>query len=442
MELPERLSSLIKSFFEALQREEIRYAVLRNFEKLPFETSRDIDIYIKPSDYPLTYKILNDLLKEYDYLLAKETSKFKYSKIIITDSKNVSENFFQIDFFMNENLYGNDFFEQSEWEFSTNQNNISIPSKFCYLSSLLMTSTFHGDIKKRYIEILRKEFKDQTLFEEINIFLKKKIGASMSKAIIDEINQGNTNFPSIRLKSRLIFTSKRFLKNPLRSLVNHSKFIWFHMKLLINPPGKFIVFIGPDGSGKTSTISDVRKKISPELFTSVVSFHGKVPILPELKDILRIILFKRKSDIKDTKNHPDHRHIESIKAIKFKYVYITYYAFNQILMLPLLYIWKWRNRIIIGDRYFYDYFFQNGFNWEKTFLLKLLSKIIPRPDHTIYLKNTPEVLYSRKREITIQEISRQLQLIDKFKGNFHNLIEVNTDKDINFVSKEIISKII
>ena len=47
-----------------------------------------------------------------------------------------------------------------------------------------MTSIFHGDIKKRYIEILRKEFKDQALFEEINIFLKKKIGASDAEAVV------------------------------------------------------------------------------------------------------------------------------------------------------------------------------------------------------------------------------------------------------------------
>jgi thymidylate kinase len=110
-------------------------------------------------------------------------------------------------------------------------------------------------------------------------------------------------------------------------------------------------------------------------------------------------------------------------------------------MLPRLFIWRWRNRIVIGDRYFYDYYIQNGFNWRSTFYLDLLTYLIPKPDYTIYLKNTAEVVFSRKPEISIDEILRQIDLIETHKGKFSKVLEFNTDKSAAEISRQIIKEV-
>ena len=133
--------------------------------------------------------------------------------------------------------------------------------------------------------------------------------------------------------------------------------------------------------------------------------------------------------------------IQSIPDVKLKYAYVTYYAMNHLLMLPRLFIWRWRNRIVIGDRYFYDYYIQNGYNWGSTIYLDLINYLIPKPDYTILLKNTPEIVFSRKAEISIDEIQRQIDLIEIHKSKFSKVLEFYTDKSAAEISRQIIKEL-
>ena len=125
MKLSTNLTSLLKFFFDSLAKNNIKYAVLRNYEKLPYETSRDIDLYIDQKDYPKVFEILSKISDDHGVSIIKETSKFKYRKVILTDSSLAFDYFFQLDFFMNENLFGIDFFHSEEWETIKNPENNS-----------------------------------------------------------------------------------------------------------------------------------------------------------------------------------------------------------------------------------------------------------------------------------------------------------------------------
>jgi thymidylate kinase len=441
MELSTSLISLIKCFFEALSEKNIDYAVLRNYEKLPFETSRDIDLYLDQSNYALAFQCLSEAAEKNGFFVVKETQKFKYRKVIISNSESPFDNFFQFDFFMNENLFGNDFFSSLEWHTSVHpDNNLKIPTKLCFVVSLLLTSVFHGDIKSRYIKTINIELADDRLLTEVKTILYKKLGRKVTDSLLCEIRAGNSQFPKLRAKSRLIFSLKHFFGKPLLSLVNIGKFLKGHLLLLMKPPGKFIVFVAPDGSGKTTTINEIVKRAVPEMFTDSIYFHGHLPILPELKSI-KNIFGRGNSETSKKKDLEVIQPIQSIPDVKLKYVYITYYAMNHLLMLPRLFIWRWRNRIVIGDRYFYDYYIQNGFNWRSTFYLDLITYLIPKPDYTIFLKNTPEIVFSRKPEISVDEIQRQTDLIEIHKGKFSNVLGFNTDKSAAEISRQIIKEV-
>ena len=441
MELSPSLVSLIKCFFEVLSEKNIEYAVLRNYEKLPFETSRDIDLYFDQSNCALAFQCLSEAAEGNGFFVVKDTQKFKYRKVIISSNESPLDSFFQFDFFMNENLFGNDFFSSLEWQTSVHpDNNLKIPTKLCFVVSLLLTSVFHGDIKSRYIKTINIELADDKLLSEVMTILYKKIGRTVADSLLYEIRAGNSQFPQLRVKSRLIFSLKHFFEKPLVSLVNILKFLKGHLLLLMKPPGKFIVFVAPDGSGKTTTINEIGKRAVPEMFTDSIYFHGHFSTLPELK-FIKNIFGRGKIDTSKEEDPKVVQPIQSIPDVKLKYVYITYYAINNLLMLPRLFMWRWRNRIVIGDRYFYDYYIQNGFNWRSTFYLDLLTYLIPKPDYTIYLKNTPEVVFSRKPEISIDEIQRQIDLIETHKGKFSRVLEFNTDKSAAEISRQIIKEV-
>jgi thymidylate kinase len=439
MKLSTNLTSLLKFFFDSLAKNNIKYAVLRNYEKLPYETSRDIDLYIDQKDYPKVFEILSKISDDHGVSIIKETSKFKYRKVILTDSSLAFDYFFQLDFFMNENLFGIDFFHSEEWETIKNpENNIHNPTKLLYLSSLLLTAVFHGDIKQRYINIINTEIRDNILLDKLQNLMIKKIGTKNTSSLLQEIANGNSVFLHLRLRSRLIFFIKQMLKSPFASILNFLYFIKGHISLLFKPPGKFIVFVGPDGSGKTSTIEEIKKRAIPELYTDSFYFHGQVSFLPELKK-LKSFFKKDKNIFVKTKINKDEP-IQSIKNVKLKYVYCTYYAINQLFLYPTLLILKWRNRIIIGDRYFYDYYYQNGFNWKSVRYLNFLTRCIPKPDITVVLRNNPDTIYKRKPEISVSEIERQIKLISQYKERFYNVQEITTNSSIEDISRQIIKK--
>lgn len=441
MKIPTNLSLLLEYFFKSLTEQNIDFAVLRNFEKLPIETSRDLDLYINQIHDKNVSNILHKCASKYKFLIIKETSKYKYRKIILTDLSCSFSYFFQIDFFMNENLYGCDFFNPKEWDIKKYNSNMKIPTKKCYLSSLLLTGVFHGEIKQRYIEIINHELKNKDLLLDIRNFLGTKIGVNNAISLLEEVRSGNNKLHDLSLSSKANFILNNFSNNPFLTFKNIKSFLWEHFISAINPSGKFIVFVGPDGSGKTSTINDIKKRAIPELFTDYFYFHNHVPMLPELKHIKNLFTLKYKNSPQN-QNVKKSESFKSIQNVKLKYIYITYYAINHLLFTPYLISLKWRNKIIIGDRYFYDYYFQNGFNWKSTKYLEFLTKLVPKPDVTILLKNDADIIFSRKPEITLSEINRQINLISKHKYKFTNTFEIKTNIAINETSKKILKKIL
>ena len=54
-------------YIDALNKEKIKYFILRNYEDLPEKNeSKDVDIIIKPGSYKKASKLLLDVFKKYD----------------------------------------------------------------------------------------------------------------------------------------------------------------------------------------------------------------------------------------------------------------------------------------------------------------------------------------------------------------------------------------
>lgn len=201
---------------------------------------------------------------------------------------------------------------------------------------------------------------------------------------------------------------------------------------LLNPVGFSVVLLGPDGSGKTTIANLVIERISG-------SFHGDnlqywrpyfLPAMGRLK-------FWNPS--KDTKNNPDpHGHSKQnpVKSL----IRFFYYLVDYIIGYPFkVYIPKVRKKIIIFDRYYYDYLVDlhryrfNIPNW----LPKLFLRFIPSPDLTIYLDAEPEELIKRKQELSLSELDRQVKQFRKVFPIIPNSRKVTTNRPIDDIVKEI-----
>jgi thymidylate kinase len=105
-----------------------------------------------------------------------------------------------------------------------------------------------------------------------------------------------------------------------------------------------------------------------------------------------------------------------------------------------------KGHLVIFDRYYYDYY-MDKVRYRLSIsdsVLNFFSWFIPKPDVTFLLVGNAQVLYERKKEISVEEIQEQMDKLMNNQKRFNNpkVIDVNqpVDKVVLEVSKEILEE--
>jgi thymidylate kinase len=123
-------------------------------------------------------------------------------------------------------------------------------------------------------------------------------------------------------------------------------------------------------------------------------------------------------------------------------VMIFYYSLEYFLGFFLIKIQRRKYDLVVFDRYYYDYIIQPGPFTTDSLFFKALLIGIPKPDIVVFLKSPAEIIYHRKPELSIQEISRQIRICDTIISNVHNPSIVDNTQPKEIVVQIIRSKIL
>ena len=185
-------------------------------------------------------------------------------------------------------------------------------------------------------------------------------------------------------------TSDSFLQKMDCGVARMSHFI----DRIVRPTGAWIAFMGPDGCGKSSVIEAVTDQFAP-IFNRVDRYH------------MRPSVITKKGGSKGSVTDPHGQEPRGVLASIAKIFYLgtDYFAGYLLRIRPAMI----RTRLVIFDRYIYDLLVDSkrvrygGPAW----MLRLLARIVPRPELVILLDAPAEVLWSRKQEVTFDEVVRQ-----------------------------------
>lgn len=179
-----------------------------------------------------------------------------------------------------------------------------------------------------------------------------------------------------------------------------------------------ILFLGPDGCGKSTIIGHITEKIGKD---KCAYFH------------LRPVVYKHK--IKKAQ----------VNAPQSMPPYNSFYSFFKFIFLVCQFNFGWirnvfrSNKTVIFDRYLYDILIDPlRFRLKlPTFILKSIYYLIPRPDKIFVLVGDAQTINNRKKEVTLKETERQLKIYNNYFSNKLAVVFVDTSRDLHVCLKDV-----
>ena len=162
---------------------------------------------------------------------------------------------------------------------------------------------------------------------------------------------------------------------------------------ILHPTGLMIVFLGPDGVGKSTVIDRVRTELAPAFKGRTKAYH------------LRPAWVGRKaSSTSTTSPHAQVARSVGMSLLKLGFWWLDYTLGYWLDVFPRMI----RATLITFDRYYDDLLVDpkryrfTGPKW----LVRLVGRLIPHPDLVVLLDAPPEVISSRKQELSGDEVFR------------------------------------
>jgi len=434
----------LKALFSRLKQFGVQYAVMRNYQSLPLTVNgSDLDILIKPGCEAVAKSAL---------MRAVEDANGAVIGIAAT------EGFFKFNAFGRPSEYSN-----AWWGLRID---VSVGLKFRGCANLLSESVlqeriiyhhgipvlppdlaaiigvlkevlYNGLIDHRYLPdaISAIQGNREQVFQDL---------APMGHSAIHELiilcrkseNQSLSPKTISRIRKRLLYHA--FRTSPLGFLKSRLKFSYSKVQRIFHPPGIVIAFLGTDGSGKSTLIKAITPTLESATHGDLFIRHLRPKLLPPLSQ-LKSQTIDSSTAVMEPQKDPPSGVLGSL--VRISYLSADYILGYWISIRPII---SRSPAVQIFDRYAYDLLIDQRrlkINLPRWIVRSFLAGV-PRPDLTICLSGDPHAIYERKKELSITEVSRQINELNKFANTTMNTVLIFTDRSIGEAKTAILEAIL
>lgn len=406
---------------EALTRARIAYCVLRGHEELPRTVSHDVDLAVTPEDLDAFEEILGRVAADGDYAVTGLERRGGFHSYAIVDFKPSLPVALRVDVWTDFRWKGLRWLQVER----VVETRIERAGMFVASSEVTAYARFvkellhHGTLRPKMREKLAVEWRPADA--SLASLLADLVGSGYGRRLQQRVDaQDWEGVAALCRAVRLRLLWRCLTSSPWSTLSAIASYVGSIARRIVRPHGQLVVLVGPDGSGKTTLCQMLASVVAGQLFSHVHCLHGRYGILPDLGRLLRR---RRPGQHEQAASADSPRSHGLVKAS----LMLTYYAADFLLAWPRVVKWKARGDLVLADRYYYDYYFQK--EWERLprGLIRALQWLVPPPDLVVQSYCPPEVVWTRKPELTMEEFSRQQERVRWFTERVARTAVVATD---------------
>ena len=405
-------SNEVIHFFKYLNKHYSDYAVLGNLSNFPKKIKSDIDIYV---NFKKIYEIKN-FIRNFAIKRKLKISNFfqhEYNSCFFVLTKKYKNNYFYIYLdICNSYTYNNiDLIDLSKLK----------------KRKVILKKTYYLTLNKKdniYYYFVKKIFKGD-INNKSYVFLKKNSKLIYQNNFINS-KQKKVILNIFKFKNYSMFVKKnKMLKNIVKSknktnYIKELRRIFFRMRF---KTGFHIAFIGVDGSGKSTQISQIIKSNLPFFFRGNSVYH----------------LYNRQQQNKKKVIPYDKSYGKFLSLLKIFYTFSRFLKFYYFNILPS----KMKSFLVINDRCHYDVMIDPRrfgiYHFYST--LNFIFKFLPKPDLVFFINSSAKNILNRSSELSKETLLDNIRKHENFLKKNRSIFNLKSDNTSNKISEIIISEI-
>lgn len=398
-------AEVLGALFGGMDERGLRFAVLRNYEKLPDSVgARDIDIVVHPDDLPATHDLVAGIaramgLRYANYFADERLTQFA---LVRRDAEGGLQHI-KIDFFIRSEIYGIEVLSAEEMLTDLRHHNgvpvvadsVLVLDK--WLFHLLVGRTLHPKYDADFATIARTEG------PALSAILSRLLPAPRAASLVAALAEGRGSAQVLQGSERRRALTRAWAAQGLPALPLSLRFLGFRLRDRLHPHGVFLSVSGPDGSGKTTVIDMVVRQLRDIYGDSAVHYaHFRPNILPRIAEVA-----KKARAVETVDKNYDQPHRARASGLIGSAARLGYYLLDYMggyfrRVLPILR----RREVMLFDRYYFD-MIADSFRSRIALPLPLLlavGRILPLPQYAFFIRVDPQEIHRRKQELTIERI--------------------------------------